>query len=55
MQHRFRGHIILCLLADENSPQMGLVHFLMPLRSVNIDLTDLKACHWNHNIRSYIT
>lgn len=43
MQRRFKNHIILCLLADQNSPQIGLVHFIMPLRSVNIALSELKV------------
>ena len=43
MKLHFRGHVILCLLADQSSPQIGLVHFIMPLRSANIDLLELKV------------
>ena len=38
----FRNHVVLCLLSNEDSPLTGLVNFVMPLRTSNVNYKDLK-------------
>ena len=34
--------MVLCLLSDENCPLLGLVNFVMPLRTSNVPFNQLK-------------
>ena len=39
---KFRDHIVLCMLAEADSPKAGLVNFVMPLRASNLRQGELK-------------
>ena len=41
-QMNLRGHIIVCIFADTQSPQYSLNNFMMPLRASNIHYFELK-------------
>ena len=42
-KHNFKGHIVVCVLANKHSPPVGLTNFLMPLRLVSIPRHELKV------------
>ena len=38
----FTDHIVLCVLAEDDSPKLGLLNFIMPLRGSNFRKSELK-------------
>ena len=38
----FRGHIVVCVLADNDSPRLCLVNLVMPLRASNLQSDELR-------------
>ncbi|KAK2146016.1 hypothetical protein LSH36_639g01022 [Paralvinella palmiformis] len=40
--HMFKGHVIVCLNASKDSPESGLVNFVLPLRSSCLRMNELR-------------
>lgn len=41
-EQKFAGHVIACLFVDSDTPTLGLVNFVMPLRSIFLAKSELK-------------